>query len=349
MPKIFKKKSFRIIFSIFLALIILLGVGYGILYYLARRHAPGPYTTKTVEYESAYTLEENLERLNKEMDDVFWELKETEFLQDYKLYPVYNFNNQPQFYVVELLGIYDVFNSQEFKDKLKNEWGPLCFSDIDALPSGLIPDSDKEDFKNYYANIEMIKELNLERRDIQVLGVMIEDELKVFRPPFINKNYGTKVIGGYVNDDYTHFSFRQLQVLVSKYGEEKFTIFTAGFSFYEEIDFFSKTHFNGLDSNQPNLITNSPYQDKKLYFGIRNRWQNCIVGYEKDGEIYSLTEDPFYVKVGEKKVGCSTENVLQKIGEYNKIIPKECYQGLSYQIRTGSEPQESFTIFSRNT
>lgn len=325
-----KKKVNVLIISLTLALVIITGAIFGILY-IKKIMTPSVSSKKfEVEYQSAYSNEEQIERVNKQVDFMFSEMKECEFLQDYKVYPIYNFKNQPQFYLIELLGVYDVFDNPVVKELERNEWWqkPYTFSNIDALSEEIVPLEERDSYKEMTVDINQLRALNLERTDIQILGTMREDKLKNLVPHRVNDKFKTSKSPELEIEDFTYWAFKEEKV--NNFGAKEFAIYSCSINYYKELNFFSNTYFNDKTSLKPNLLTNSPYQDKKIYFGMDKGWDNCLFAYEKDGEIYSLTDDPFSVVAGEKRVGCSKEYITKVASEYDKAVPKECYNALAY-------------------
>lgn len=273
-----------------------------------------------IEYESAFTEVEHLTKLNYYADKTYSQLKEYNLLEDYKVHIIYNIKGEPQFFLIELIGLMDLPNGFD-DEKYPNVYlGDYDITNYDNISDENMPQEDRDRMKETQLSVEKAINAGVEKINCQIFGVIYQDQylyysglydlnlyLEETDDDFPESGYGEKI-----KSIPFHFFLEEMEK-----NQTYFMYYRVKIKHYVNFNLFKYTHFVEKDSTEPNLLTLSEYKDKKIYCGIDR--DTLYFGYEDGGEIYSLTDMP-------KSEESEKDGI--EIAPYKQKISKENYQHL---------------------
>ena len=250
-----------------------------------------------------YTAEEHYEFIMVECDKSYKPLVKFGYLEDYKVYILHNTLNQPQFFLIELIGLLD-FDGIE----LENTLNVIIYDEVTYLKDHC-SEEEIQELKDKQITPEEAIALGAKRINSQIFG-------------FIDNN-GYKLNDRNMGNDVKVKTLRYYAHIDIAYPNGWETLLETK-SVNHSINYYN--HQNLKDED---LITFSEYKDKKLYYmPLSNKY---MIGYEENGEIISISNNDggHYYKI---KVGCTDKIIRFKVSDYyKKKIPKEYYPYLLLQ------------------
>lgn len=273
-------------------------------------------------YESALTEEEHVKNLNKFANMTYYPLVEYGILDDYNVKIIYNFKGEPQFFLLELIGLLDLPNREgEEYDSVYQQIYDISL--YDYISNEFCDDEDRKTSKAAQISAQEFVDAGVRKVNAQFFGIIYQDKYLYYDSRYDKSLYVNRAndeyLGGYDGDDLKmrtipmHFFKEEVE------GSQSYLMYYHGYiGYFTRFNLFKNTYFVEKESTEPNLLTNSAYEDKKIYCGVFQD-KRLVFGYEDNGEIYSLTD---------MQMGGAINNENSFSISYNQPINKEDYQKL---------------------
>ncbi|MBQ7339916.1 MAG: hypothetical protein IJW43_03555 [Clostridia bacterium] len=290
-------------------------------------------------YESALTEEEHVKNLNKFANITYYPLVEYGILDDYNVKIIYNFNGEPQFFLLELIGLLDLPNREgEGYESVYQQIYDVSL--YDYISSELCDDEDRETSKAAQISAQEFIDAGVRKVNVQFLGVIYKDKYLYYDSRYDASLYVNRSYDEILDEDYDGEDLKMKAVQMHFFKDEvekqqSYLMYYHGYiGYFTRFNLFKNTYFVEKESTEPNLLTNSAYKDKKIYCGVYQD-KRLVFGYEDNGEIYSLTDMQMSVEV-------NNENSFSI--SHNQVIDKEDYQKLV--LRFYKAPYSDYSAFS---
>lgn len=245
-----------------------------------------------------YTAQEHYEYIMEECEKSYKPLVKFGYLEDYKVYILHNTLNQPQFFLIELIGLLDL-DSVELDDTLN-----VTMYDEIAEYKDRYTEEQIQELKDNQITSEEAIALGAKRINSQIFGFIDNSGYKL-NDRNVGKEYKIKTLK-YI----THFE------IIYPNGWETITEWKLVYRYVN--------YYNNQNLKDEDLITFSEYKDKKLYYMPLNK--KYMIGYEEDDEIVSISNNDggHYDEI---KLGLNNYLTINfKVSDYyKKKIPKEFY------------------------
>ena len=259
-------------------------------------------------YYKEHTAQEHYDFIKENCDKSYENLVKMDFLEDYKVYLLYDSMNKPRYFLIELIGLVDL---KEVESKIKEDFWNFYLDLTDySFEFDTLDEETIESYKQKQLTAEyIIEKYQAKRVNVQFFGILTN----------------------YIYGDYDVFDFSAIKGHHYK-SLNYYVLEEVGYpSKWIEQRKYSITYTASQQLEDEDLITNSEYKDKKLYFMPLFRRDEYMLGYEENGGIISITNGDYYHR-DTVRVGCSSMDIRFRVSDYyKKQIPKAYYPHLTSQ------------------